>query len=309
MTINGGSGTNVLTLTSAGSVNLGGVSKVATINLAAGNSSVTVTDTTLSAGSVAIVDGSSGNNSVHASTDTSASTGKTLAYFAGSGTDSFTGGFENDTVHVSAAAVAGDTLTGGSGTNSLTLKSAGSVNLGGVSRFGTINLLAGNSSVTVTDKTLSGGTVGIHDGSSGNNSVSAAGDTSASKGKSLTWFTGAGTDSFTGGFENDTVNVTAAAVGGDTLTGGSGNNKLALSSAGSVNLGQVSNFGSITLASGNSTVTVTDTTLSGAAVSIYDGSSGNNSVSAAGDTTASKGQDAQLLRRFGEGHIHRRLRE
>ncbi len=55
----------------------------------------------------------------------------------------------------------------------------------------------------------------------------------------MTWLTGAGTDSFTGGFENDTVNVTAAAVGGDTLTGGSGNNKLALSSAGSVNLGQV----------------------------------------------------------------------
>ncbi len=241
-TLTGGSGTNTLVLTSAGTVNLGGVSKFTTINLAAGNSSVTVTDTTLSAGSVTIADGSSGNNSVHASTDTSASTGKTLAYFAGSGTDSFTGGFENDTVHVSATAVAGDTLTGGSGTNTLTLSSTGSVNLGGVSRFGTINLLAGNSSVTVTDKTLSGGTVGIHDGSSGNNSVSAAGDTSASKGKSLTWFTGAGTDSFTGGFENDTVNVTAAAVGGDTLTGGSGNNKLALSSNGSVNPDQVNRF-------------------------------------------------------------------
>jgi hypothetical protein len=78
--------------------------------------------------------------------------------------------------------------------------------------------------VTVTDTTLSGGTVTINDGASGNNSVSAAGDTSASTGKSLTYYAGTGTDSFTGGFENDTVHVSAAAVGGDTLTGGSGNN-------------------------------------------------------------------------------------
>ena len=277
-TLTGGSGSITLVQSRAATGNLAGVSKVATINLAAGNSSVTVTDTTLSGGAVTIADGSSGNNSVHASTDTSASTGKTLSYYTGSGTDSFTGGFENDTVHVSATAVAGDTLTGGSGSNTLTLSSTGSVNLGGVSRFATVTLLAGNSSVTVTDKTLSGGTVGIHDGSSGNNSVSAAGDTSASKGKSLTWFTGSGTDSFTGGFENDTVNVTAAAVGGDTLTGGSGINKLALTSAGSVSLGGVSKFGTITLAAGNSTVTVTDTTLSGGSVTINDGSSGNNSV-------------------------------
>ena len=100
--------------------------------------------------------------------------------------------------------------------------------------------------MTVTDTTLSGGSVTIHDGASGNNSVSAAGDTSASKGKTLTYFTGTGTDSFTGGFENDTVHVSAAAVGGDTLTGGSGTNTLTLTSAGaSTSAGSASSARSI----------------------------------------------------------------
>ncbi len=289
-TLTGGSGTNTLVLTTNGSVNLAGVSKFGAIDLAAGNSTVTITNTALAIGAVGLHDGASGNETVSAATDTSASSGKTLTYYTGSGTDKFTGGFENDAVHVSAAAVGADTLTGGSGNNALTLSSAGSVNLGGVSKFATVNLLAGNNTVTVTDTTLSGGSVGVHDGASGNNSVSAAGDTSASIGKSLNYFTGAGTDSFTGGFENDTVNVTAAAVGGDTLTGGSGSNKLTLTSAGSVSLGGVSHFGTVALAAGSSTVTVTDTTLSGGSVTINDGASGSNSISAAGDTSASAGK-------------------
>ena len=157
----------------------------------------------------------------------------------GPGTDSFTGGFENDSLRVTATAVGGDTLTGGSGNNTLVLTSAGSVNLGGVSKFAGINLLAGNNTVTVTDTTLSGGAVTLRAGASGNNSISAAGDTAASKGKSLFYYAGPGTDSFTGGFENDAVYVTAAALGGDTLTGGSGSNTLTLTSAGSINLGAV----------------------------------------------------------------------
>ncbi len=289
-TLTGGSGTNTLVLTSAGAANLGGVSKFATIDLAAGNSTVTVTDALLSAGSLAINDGASGNNTISATSDTSASKGKTLTYNAGAGTDSFTGGFENDKVNVAAASVGGDTLTGGSGTNTLTLTSAGTANLGGVSKFATIDLAAGNSTVTVTDTTLSGGSVIINDGASGNNSVSAAGDTSASKGKTLNYFTGTGTDTFTGGFENDNVHVSAAAVGGDTLTGGSGSNLLILSSAGTANLGGVSKFATIDLAVGNSAVTVTDTTLSGGSITINDGASGNNTVSAAGDTSASTGK-------------------
>ena len=288
-TLTGGSGTNILNLTTAGSANLGGVSKFPTINLAAGNSTVTITDTTLSGGPVSLHDGASGNNTVSAS-DTAASTGKSLTWFTGGGTDIFTGGFENDTVKVSAAAVGGDTLTGGSGNNVLNLTTSGTFSLGGVSKFATIFLAAGNNTVTVTDTTLSGGAVSLHDGASGNNSVSAAGDTAASTGKSLTWFTGAGTDTFTGGFENDTVRVSAAAVGGDTLTGGSGNNVVNLTTAGTFSLGGVSKFATVFLAAGNNTVTVTANTLSGGTLGLHDGASGNNTISAAGDTPASKGK-------------------
>jgi Ca2+-binding RTX toxin-like protein len=71
----------------------------------------------------------------------------------------------------------------------------------------------------VTDKTLSGGSVTINDGTSGNNTISAAGDTSASTGKSLTYHAGSGTNGFTGGFENDTI---YAGTGSGTYTGGSG---------------------------------------------------------------------------------------
>ena len=180
-------------LTTPGTFSLGGVSKFATIDLAAGNNTVTLTDTTLSGGPVAIHDGASGKNSISAAGDTGASKGKSLTYFAGAGPDSFTGGSENDTVRVSAAAVGGDTLTGGSGTNTLVLTSPGTFSLSGVSKFATIDLAAGNNAVTLTDTTLSGGPVAIHDGASGKNNISAAGDTGASKGKSLTYVARTGT--------------------------------------------------------------------------------------------------------------------
>jgi hypothetical protein len=287
-TVTGSGGSSQLEMISAGTFSLGGVSRFATVTLGAGNNTVTVTDTTLSGGTVALHDGSSGNNSVSAAGDTSASKGKTLSYFAGTGTDSFVGGFENDKVTVSAASLGADTLTAGTGTNTLTLTGAGTFSLGGVSRFATVTLGAGNNTVTVTDTTLSGGTVALHDGSSGNNSVSAAGDTSASKGKTLSYFAGTGTDSFVGGFENDSIHVSAAAVTADKLTGGTGNNTLILTSAANFSLGGISNFATVDLAAGNNTVTVADTTLSGGSVLLHDGASGNNVVSAV-DTTASKG--------------------
>jgi len=182
-----------------------------------------VTDATLSGGAVTLNDGASGNNTVSAAGDTSASSGKTLTYYlTGAGADSFTGGFENDTVHVSDTAAGSDTLTGGSGTNTLVLSIASAANLGGVSKFGTIDLAAGNNYVTVTDTTLSGGSVTINDGASGNyNFVSAAGDTSASTGKTLVYNAGSATDYFTGGFENDIIYAGTGQLGSYTAGSGS----------------------------------------------------------------------------------------
>jgi fibronectin-binding autotransporter adhesin len=218
-TITGNDGLSVLALTTAGSFSLGKVSEIRTVRLAPGSSTITVADTTLSGGSVAIFDGASGNNVISAAGDTAASAGKTLTYFAGSGTDGFTGGFETDIVKVSASAVGGDTLTGGSARNTLVLTTAGSFSLAGVSHFATINLAAGNSTGTVSDTTLSGGAIAIVDGASGNNVISATDDTAASTGKSISYFAGSGADSFTGGHENDVI---YAGTGLGTFTAGSG---------------------------------------------------------------------------------------
>ena len=89
------------------------------------------------------------------------------------------------TVDAAASLLATTTFIGDGASSTLVLTSAGTFSLAGVSNFGTIDLAAGNNTVTVTDTTLSGGSVTINDGASGNNSVSAAGDTSASKGKTL----------------------------------------------------------------------------------------------------------------------------
>ena len=213
------------------------------------------------------------------------------------------------TIDPPSSLLATTTFIGDGASSTLVLTGGGAFSLAGVREFGGIFLGAGSSTVTVTDTTLSGGAVTLHDGPSGNNSISAAGDTSASTGKTLTYDAGSGTDSFTGGFENDVVNVTAASVDGDTLTGGSGANTLALTTSGSANLGGVSKFRAIDLAAGNSTVTLTDKTLSGGSVTLHDGASGNNSISAAGDTSASTGKTLAYYHRDRDRPLHWRVRE
>jgi hypothetical protein len=65
-------------------------------------------------------------------------------------------------------------------------------------------------------------------GGNAGNTISAAGDTAASTGKTLIYAAGAGTDKFTGGFENDVV-----FAGGNTMMkGGGGTNEFAFSAAG-----------------------------------------------------------------------------
>ncbi|HEY1258295.1 MAG TPA: hypothetical protein VGF34_03540 [Stellaceae bacterium] len=301
-TLTGGSGKNRLTLTTAGNFSLVGVGNFAAIGLAAGNNIVALGDKTLSGRPVTITAGATGNDSIDASRDTAASKGKTLTYRAGSGTETFTGGFENDVVKISAAAVGRATLTGGSGSNTLDLTSAGIVKLAGVENFASIKLEAGNNTVTLADKTLAGAPVTITAGASGTNNVSATGDTAKSKGKTLTYLVGGGTDKFTGGFENDVLKATAAAVSRAAFTGGSGKNTLDLTSAGAVNLTGVAKFGTVNLSAGNNTVTVANLTLSGGAVTINArATTGTNSIKAGGATAASKGKILSYITHTGSG--------
>ena len=261
-TLSGGGGTNTLVMTTAGTVHLDSVSNFGLIYLAGTGNTVTLSDTTLS-GAVTLYGSTAKNNTV-----TSGATGSApgnLLYVASTGLDSFTGGSENDTVRVTAAALAGgDTLGGGTGTDLLILNSAGSVDLSRVSNFGTINLAGGTNTVTgITDTTLSGA-VTINGLSSKNTITSSA--TSSAAG-ALTYLGRVNGDSFTGGGETDFVSVTAAAVIHDTLNGsGNSANVLTLTTAGAVDLSNVTGFPTIDLANGNTAVTTTATQISGTAL-------------------------------------------
>jgi hypothetical protein len=78
--------------------------------------------------------------------------------------------------------VGGDTLTGGSGTNTLVLTSAGTANLSGVTKFPTIDLAASGITLAVTDAMLSSGSLTINDEASGN-TINAASDTTGEQGQ------------------------------------------------------------------------------------------------------------------------------
>ena len=259
-TIKGGTGTNTLYLTTAGAVDLSHVSgfgqilPAATIGMATGGNTFTLSDTTFTGvRQVTIRASGSGSNGVNASGDTAASAGKTLIYGAGSGADSFVGGFENDGVYVSATQVSGDTLTGGSGSNALYLTTPYGADLSHVSGFGQIytasalNFATAGSWLQLGDATFTGVPQVTVNTGRGTNIVDASRDTAASTAKTLIVGAGPGTLTFTGGAENDGVYVSAAVVGADTITAGSGTNSLYLMASGSADLSHVAGFGYIWL--------------------------------------------------------------
>ena len=250
--LNGGLGTNTLTLTTAGTaISLNGVRNFGTINLGGSTANVvTVTAPTLTA--PVTINDVNGGTTIKAGT----ASGGQLTFNAGTGVDVFTGGTEADVVRVGAAAVnrTGESLNGGSGNNTLNLSSGGTFSLANVKNFGTINLTGSSNVVTVTDNTLTGN-VTLGGGSSNTITVS----TTASVGKTLTYATTAARDTFTGGDENDIVKVSAAALmlAGESLTGGTGANTLVLTTTGTFSLANAHNFGTVRLANGNNTVSAT----------------------------------------------------
>jgi Ca2+-binding RTX toxin-like protein len=240
-------------MTTPGTVSTGGVSGVELYGLANGGAnSLSLTDGNFTGiapdGLIGVFGGNAGNT-ISAAADTAASTGKTLIYVAGGGNDSFTGGFENDVVYggagidhfaggagndifVFSAAnlTASDMVTGGGGTNYLLMTTPGTVSAGGVSGVEFYGLANGGAN-SLTDGNFTGiapgGLIVVSGGNAGN-TISAAADTAASTGKTLIYAAGAGTDTFTGGFEDDVV-----FAGPDTtMTGRGGTNEFAFSAPG-----------------------------------------------------------------------------
>ena len=246
-TLHGGGGADTLYVEGSGTVALAGVSGFTNVILASdGANTVILSAAELAAapgGALIVAGGNAGN--IIASAGTS---GHTLSYQAGTGTDQFYGGGEDDLVDVSDAALSGDALHGGSGVNELFITTPGTVNLTNVARFGTIDLSSAGANTLI----LSGPEIGaagskltVLGGNSGN--IIASGDYYHD---TLSYDAGAGTDQFYGGWENDLVYVPLSALGNDTIEGGSGANGLFIEGAGPVNLSGVGGFGSVFLGSG-----------------------------------------------------------
>jgi Ca2+-binding RTX toxin-like protein len=174
-----------------------------------------------------------------------------LSYTGGTGKDTLTGGSGNDTFSFAAASLAaGDRVAGGAGNDVLAITTAGTPALGGVTGIETIRLAAGGTdTLTLADANFAGtdgSTIAVIAGNAGNR-VSAA---TVSAPNRLVFTGGSGTDNVTGGAGADVFRFTAAALGAaDTVTGGRGDDRLVLTSSGTIDLTGVTGVETYQLAS------------------------------------------------------------
>ena len=192
------------------------------------------------------------------------------------------------TVDALASALSGVPITGSGGSNTLTLTSAGTLDLSKVSGFPIIRLAStGANSLTLTNANFTGITtsppsITIYGGSAGN-TVNASKLTGTDR---VIAVGGAGKDVFTGGAGNDQFDFSAANLAAtDTVAGGGGTNYLVMTTAGTVNAGGISGVEIYDLANGGkNTLTLVKanfTGVTGSSITVNDGNAGNT-VNASG---------------------------
>jgi Ca2+-binding RTX toxin-like protein len=213
----------------------------------------------------------------------------------GDGADSLDGGNGNDTFVQTISQFNGDadTISGGTGTNTLELSTTAAVTIADVAFNGR---LSGITNVTVSDNSSDTvtWTLGAYSQAAGVTTVTVGATTvgvidATSYGVAITLAGDAGADTLTGSALNDTITGGAGAdsitgnAGNDNINGGAGANVIdAGTGDDTVTITDVGDSDSVTLGTGN------DTVVGGAAVSAGDtltGGTGTDVLSLAGDYT------------------------
>lgn len=310
-TVLGGGGRDLLLLTGAGSVSAGGLSGMAgveTIQLAAGSNAITLVNGNLAgvAGARIVVRGGAGTDAVDGQGLTGANA---VDVTAGAGTDVLRGGAGRDVFRFTAANLAGDTVLGGLGLDTLLLTSAGALGAGGLNGMSgveAIKLSSGGNTLALVDANF-GGVAGakiVLAGSAGADSINGSGLTGTN---AIDVTAGLGADVLRGGAGRDTFRFTAQGLAGDTVNGGSGPlaiDTLMITTAGKLANGALANvtdIDRILLAAGGNTIVLTEANvpLSNLAVGTIEviGGAGNDSV----DGSAITGINSVLLFTAGAG--------
>jgi Ca2+-binding RTX toxin-like protein len=228
--ITGSNFNNELDVTTPGTVAVSGVTGVQLYQLANGGAnSLTLTNANFTGVLARPVDiyGGTGGNTINGS----ALTGTTdnLEIFGGAGPDVLKGGAGSDIFVFAAAALTGtDTVSGGGGSNELLMTTAGTVAAAKVSGIETYVLADGAANTLTLGNGnftgVTGSSITISDGNNGN-TVNASGEKAADR---ITVYAGTGADVLTGGPGNDWF----YAGGGTTMTGGAGSNEFIFSAPG-----------------------------------------------------------------------------
>ncbi len=278
------------TITAASLANVGGIERVILANGA--------NDITLAAAMGASplngliqVFGGTGNDRISATLLAAAAR---VDVTAGAGLDTLLGTAGNDTFRFAGPDLAGDTVNGGVGFDTLIISSADALSaadLALVSNIDQINLNAAGSSLTF-DNTVAAANAGVLVvfASSGNDTIDASAVTST---RAISVTANAGSDTLRGGTGNDVFRFNAADLtGADTVSGGGGAGIDAINflTAGAINLAGVSGIERLAFAAGTNSVTLTDalvSTASGGAMTIFT-NSGDDTVDGSSLTGANR---------------------